>query len=213
MLCQCLCVGLCCVALCAFALQRAGGVGLNASTSHDATKYYVSLPQNKLEVRKATCCPRTRCNSLLFAGCAIIRRVWLPSLRIWCLQLWFAMEAERFQVSTTRLHLQFNGKNGDVSLHNLQFSKRYAFTSWCCGILVQAPVFRELYSEKRVVAEERRLRVDDSPMGSFQVTPFISNLPFQRAAAAVLLCTIDCRARCASALQACLWLSRRPPSR
>ena len=35
---------------------------------------------------------------------------------------------------------------------------------------VQAPVFRELYSEKRVVAEERRLRVDDSPMGSFQVT-------------------------------------------
>jgi hypothetical protein len=30
-------------------------------------------------------------------------------------------------------------------------------------------VFRELYSEKRVVAEERRLRVDDSPMGSFQV--------------------------------------------
>ncbi len=32
----------------------------------------------------------------------------------------------------------------------------------------QAPVFRELYSEKRVVAEERRLRVDDSPMGAFQ---------------------------------------------
>lgn len=42
-------------------LQRAGGVGLNAGTSHDATKYYVSLPANKLE-------------------------------------LWFAMEAERFQV-------------------------------------------------------------------------------------------------------------------
>ncbi len=41
-------------------LQRAGGVGLNAGTSHDATKYYVSLPANKLE-------------------------------------LWFAMEAERFQ--------------------------------------------------------------------------------------------------------------------
>lgn len=32
----------------------------------------------------------------------------------------------------------------------------------------QAPVFRELYSEKRVVTEERRLRVDDSPMGGFQ---------------------------------------------
>ena len=40
---------------------QAGAVGLNASTSHDATKYHVSLPSNKLE-------------------------------------LWFALEAERFQV-------------------------------------------------------------------------------------------------------------------
>ena len=29
----------------------------------------------------------------------------------------------------------------------------------------RAPVFRELYSEKRVIEEERRLRVDDSPLG------------------------------------------------
>lgn len=29
-------------------------------------------------------------------------------------------------------------------------------------------MFRELYSEKRVVVEERRLRVEDSPMGAFQ---------------------------------------------
>ena len=29
-------------------------------------------------------------------------------------------------------------------------------------------MFRELYSEKRVVLEERRMRVDDSPMGRFQ---------------------------------------------
>lgn len=48
--CQCQCAGSCCTVLYAVALQRAGGVGLNASTSHDATKYYVSLPQNKLEV-------------------------------------------------------------------------------------------------------------------------------------------------------------------
>ena len=34
--------------------------------------------------------------------------------------------------------------------------------------VMQAPVFRELYSEKRVVFEERRMRVDDSPMGKFQ---------------------------------------------
>ena len=32
----------------------------------------------------------------------------------------------------------------------------------------QAPVWRELYSEKRVVLEERRLRVDNSPMGKYQ---------------------------------------------
>ncbi len=48
-------------------LSRAGAVGLNASTSHDATKFYISLPSNKLE-------------------------------------LWFALEAERFQVVS---HLHF----------------------------------------------------------------------------------------------------------
>lgn len=72
-------------------LETAGAVGLNAVTSHDATKYYCSLPSNKLE-------------------------------------LWFAMEAQRFQ----------------------------------------APVFRELYSEKKVVTEERRMRVDNSALGPFQ---------------------------------------------
>ena len=44
---------------------------------------------------------------------------------------------------------------------------------------MQAPVFRELYSEKRVVAEERRLRVDDSPMGSFQVTSCVEGFGFR----------------------------------
>ena len=73
------------------ALTRAGGVGLNASTSHDATRYYCSLPSNKLE-------------------------------------LWFALEAARFR----------------------------------------EPVFRELYTEKAVVAEERRARVDGAPLGKFQ---------------------------------------------
>lgn len=31
-------------------LQREGGVGLNAMTSQDSTRYYVSLPSNKLEL-------------------------------------------------------------------------------------------------------------------------------------------------------------------
>jgi predicted Zn-dependent peptidase len=72
-------------------LQREGASGLNASTTHDATQYYVALPANKTE-------------------------------------LWFALEAERFA----------------------------------------SPVFRGLYSEKQVVLEERRLRVDNSPLGPFQ---------------------------------------------
>ena len=49
----------------------------------------------------------------------------LPSNK---LELWFALEARRFQ----------------------------------------DPAFRELYSEKKVVAEERRLRIDSSPMGRYQ---------------------------------------------
>ena len=72
-------------------VSREGGVGLNAATSHDATRYFVDLPSNKLE-------------------------------------FWFAVEAERFQ----------------------------------------NPVFRELYSEKKVIEEERRLRVENSPLGLFQ---------------------------------------------
>lgn len=44
------------------------------------------------------------------------------------MELWFALESERFQV----------------------------------------PAFRDVYSEKKVVLEERRLRVDSSPLGAFQ---------------------------------------------
>jgi len=34
-------------------------------------------------------------------------------------------------------------------------------------VSVQDAVFRELYSEKRVVLEERRARVDNAPLGKF----------------------------------------------
>ncbi|KAF5841882.1 Metalloenzyme, LuxS/M16 peptidase-like protein [Dunaliella salina] len=73
-------------------LQKEGAVGLNASTSQDQTRYFCSLPSNKLE-------------------------------------LWFALESERFR----------------------------------------APVYRGLYAEKKVIAEERRLRVDDAPLGKYVV--------------------------------------------
>lgn len=67
---------------------RAGGVGMNASTGNDVTRYYLSLPKNQLE-------------------------------------LWFSMEADR----------------------------------------LLNPVFREFYSERDVVHEERRLRVENRAAG------------------------------------------------
>lgn len=70
-------------------VDQAGGVGLNATTSADATRYFYSLPSNKLE-------------------------------------LWMSLESERFL----------------------------------------EPVFREFYEEKEVILEERRMRVDNSPIGT-----------------------------------------------
>ncbi|MBW4486378.1 MAG: insulinase family protein [Trichocoleus desertorum ATA4-8-CV12] len=69
-------------------VEQAGGVGLNATTSSDATRYFYSFPANKLE-------------------------------------LWMSLESERFL----------------------------------------EPVFREFYKEKDVILEERRMRVDNSPIG------------------------------------------------
>jgi predicted Zn-dependent peptidase len=70
-------------------LTEAGARGLNATTTHDATTYFVELPANRAE-------------------------------------LWFALESDR----------------------------------------MRNPVFREFYSERDVVIEERRLRIDASPAGS-----------------------------------------------
>jgi hypothetical protein len=47
-----------------------------------------------------------------------------------------------------------------------------------------APVFRELYSEKRVVDEERRQRVDGTPLGAFQQVPTMLRYAIRRAAPA-----------------------------
>ncbi|MDJ0702029.1 MAG: pitrilysin family protein [Leptolyngbyaceae cyanobacterium MO_188.B28] len=69
-------------------IEQAGGVGLNATTGAEATRYFYSLPANKLE-------------------------------------LWMSLESERFI----------------------------------------EPVFREFFREKDVILEERRLRVDNSPIG------------------------------------------------
>jgi predicted Zn-dependent peptidase len=69
-------------------IERAGGRGLNASTSSDRTDYFFSLPSNQLE-------------------------------------LWFHLESERFL----------------------------------------DPVFREFYQEKDVVMEERRMSVENQPIG------------------------------------------------
>jgi predicted Zn-dependent peptidase len=78
-------------------IEQAGGRGLNATTSADATRYFYSLPSNKLE-------------------------------------LWMSLESERFL----------------------------------------DPVFREFYEEKEVILEERRMRVDNSPIGQL-VETFLEN--------------------------------------
>lgn len=70
-------------------VKQAGGVGLNATTSADETRYFYSFPSNKLE-------------------------------------LWMSLESERFL----------------------------------------EPVFREFYEEKNVILEERRSRIDNSPVGT-----------------------------------------------
>lgn len=70
------------------AVERDGGVGLNAGTGYDATSYYFSFPSNKLE-------------------------------------LWFYLEYSRFA----------------------------------------DPVLRQFYKEKEVIKEERRMRIESSPMG------------------------------------------------
>lgn len=70
-------------------VEKEGGVGLNATTSADATQYFYSFPANKLE-------------------------------------LWMSLESERFL----------------------------------------EPVFREFYKERQVILEERRLRTDNSPVGT-----------------------------------------------
>ena len=87
-------------------IEQAGGTGLNATTSADATRYFYNLPSNKLE-------------------------------------LWFSLESERFL----------------------------------------DPVFREFYKEKEVILEERRMRVDNSPIGQmverFSEVAYTSN-PYRR---------------------------------
>jgi predicted Zn-dependent peptidase len=85
-------------------LSRAGARGLNATTTSEATTYFVELPANRAE-------------------------------------LWFALEADR----------------------------------------MRDPVFREFYTERDVVMEERRLRIDTNPSGrlyeehlatAFQLHPY-----------------------------------------
>ncbi len=69
-------------------IEQNGGVGLNATTAADATRYFFSFPSNKLE-------------------------------------LWMSLESDRFL----------------------------------------DPVLREFFKEKAVILEERRMRIDNSPIG------------------------------------------------
>ncbi|MGB7378204.1 MAG: pitrilysin family protein [Rivularia sp. (in: cyanobacteria)] len=83
-------------------VEQAGGVGLNATTSSEATKYFYSFPANKLE-------------------------------------LWMSLESERFLNPVLR---------------------------------------REFFKEKDVILEERRMRVDNSPIG--QMIEKFNDTAFQK---------------------------------
>ena len=83
-------------------VEQSGGVGLNATTSTEATKYFYSFPSNKLE-------------------------------------LWMSLESERFLNPVLR---------------------------------------REFYKEKDVILEERRMRVDNSPIG--QMIEKFNDTAFQK---------------------------------
>ncbi|MEM9925413.1 MAG: pitrilysin family protein [Cyanobacteria bacterium P01_D01_bin.50] len=83
-------------------VEQSGGVGLNATTSTEATKYFYSFPSNKLE-------------------------------------LWMSLESERFLNPVLR---------------------------------------REFYNEKDVILEERRMRVDNSPIG--QMIEKFNDIAFQK---------------------------------
>ncbi len=83
-------------------VEQAGGVGLNATTSTEATKYFYSFPSNKLE-------------------------------------LWMSLESERFLNPVLR---------------------------------------REFFKEKDVILEERRMRVDNSPIG--QMIEKFNDTAFQK---------------------------------
>lgn len=87
-------------------LQREGAVGLNATTSHDSTKYFVSLPANKME-------------------------------------LWFAMEAERFQVRGKR-HKPRHGRNKALACKNdgrYCSSNLYIPERWCNMLILLGLVY------------------------------------------------------------------------
>ena len=129
-------------------LSREGALGLNASTSHDATRYYVSLPSNKLELWFAMEAGRFRAP------------VWRVS---WAFRsfLWRERETERERVRERKVE-------GKGKSHALSRNLEFLFSFFFVLSVVQNTKQQELYTEKKVVAEERRARIDAAPLGSFQ---------------------------------------------
>ena len=65
-------------------LQSAGGAGLNASTSHDATRFYVSLPVNALELWFALESERMQARQLSSQSWVGVRLQWGHSRAVTC---------------------------------------------------------------------------------------------------------------------------------
>lgn len=187
-------------------LSREGGVGLNAATSHDSTKYYVSCgglgcgsaagPEGVWQTQRsrrarpastALSCPDLRLpHPLLHCTTPCLplpRQVSLPANKA---ELWFALESARFQAPVFRrvctaacrpaaCWLSGGGRGTDrlaapacLAPQKGRWGAAFSHThaSHVCPPCPSPS--RELYSEKKVVAEERRLRVEGAPLGPFQ---------------------------------------------
>ena len=89
-------------------LSQAGGVGLNATTSHDATRYFMALPANKLELWFALEAERFRVSMLVHLRWNCLEEVENTSPLAWCTLPSSAKFANRHKSDASSIHLPDN---------------------------------------------------------------------------------------------------------
>ena len=90
---------------------------------------------------------------------------------------WWPSSAPTWSRTSSTTDLQHNGGDHDQRLHRTEDMTVYFMTVpanklelwfWMEADRLREPVFREFYSERDVVYEERRLRVESTPTGKFE---------------------------------------------